>query len=394
MGAVEFKNVDILFGNRQDRIRRSLDMLDAGGTRSEILEKEGVVVGVTDASLSIEEGELFVLMGLSGSGKSTLLRAVNGLNKVTRGKVLVETATGVVDVPTCNPDTLRKLRMNSVAMVFQQFALLPWRTVRENVGLGLELRGVDKAERNRIVDEKLEMVQLSAWADKFAHELSGGMQQRVGLARAFATDADILLMDEPFSALDPLIRTKLQDELLDLQRALKKTIIFVSHDLDEAVKLGSRIAIMEEGRIVQHGTPEEIILHPADKYVTEFVAHMNPINVLTCGSIMTARENIAKSNGDIIIDEAKGLRVSLDASGIPSVAIAGGKPVTLKSVGHDGNGVNLAIGDLVVAPVEISMRHGIRLRHATGNPVLLQDGGRIVGVVGDREIYRGILGDR
>ena len=177
--------------------------------------------------------------------------------------------------------------MQRVAMVFQQFALLPWRTVAENVGFGLELRGMPKDQIRQLVDEKLELVQLSQWADKQISQLSGGMQQRVGLARAFATDADILLMDEPFSALDPLIRNHLQDELIELQQSLKKTIIFVSHDLDEALKIGSHIAIMEEGRIVQYGTPEDIILNPANDYVARFVAHMNPLNVMKASSLMT-----------------------------------------------------------------------------------------------------------
>src|SRR3546814_6008309 len=201
-------------------------------------------------------------MGLSGSGKSTLLRAVNGLNKVTRGKVMVRDGSGregggMVDVASCDAGALRRLRMNRVAMVFQQFALLPWRTVAENVGLGLELRGMGKAERETIVEEKLALVGLSQWKDKYAHELSGGMQQRVGLARAFATDAEILLMDEPFSALDPLIRDHLQDELLALQQRLRKTLIFVSHDLQEALNLGRHIAIMEGRHLVQDGKPED-----------------------------------------------------------------------------------------------------------------------------------------
>ena len=219
--AVEFKDVDILFaqGGRDGRkdMREALAALDGGGTRAEIQNKYGVIVGVAGANLSVARGEISVLMGLSGSGKSTLLRAANGLNPVTRGHVLVRDGDSAIDVATCDTLQLRRLRRERVAMVFQQFGLLPWRTVRENVGFGLELRGEGAARRKTIVDEKLELVGLSQWAERHVGELSGGMQQRVGLARAFATDADILLMDEPFSALDPLIRGKLQDELLALQ---------------------------------------------------------------------------------------------------------------------------------------------------------------------------------
>jgi glycine betaine/proline transport system ATP-binding protein len=267
VAAIELKNVDIIFGERP---AQALSLLDQGASRDKILTETGQVLGAAGASIAIEQGEVCVLMGLSGSGKSTLLRAINGLNTVTRGQVLVDYNGQQVDVANCSAQILRELRMHKIAMVFQQFALLPWRTVHENVGLGLELRGMPKAERDAIVWEKLEIVGLEQWADKYAHELSGGMQQRVGLARAFSTDADILLMDEPFSALDPLIRDKLQDELLDLQQALKKTIVFVSHDLDEAMKLGTHIAIMEGGRIVQYGEPEQIVLNPASDYVAEF----------------------------------------------------------------------------------------------------------------------------
>src|SRR5580658_6195544 len=211
MSAVVFDNVDIVFGDRQ---ADALALIDKGATRDDILKTTGVVLGAAGVNLSIEPSEICVLMGLSGSGKSTILRAVNGLNKVARGKVLVRNGDGAIDVAHCRADELRMLRTSRIAMVFQQFALLPWRTVKENVALGLELRGVDSATRLRTADEKLALVGLSDWADRYASELSGGMQQRVGLARAFATEADILLMDEPFSALDPLIRTKLQDELL------------------------------------------------------------------------------------------------------------------------------------------------------------------------------------
>ncbi len=232
------------------------------------------------------EGEILVLMGLSGSGKSTLLRAVNGLNPVARGKVEVRAGDRMVDVTHASKPDLRRLRLDTVSMVFQQFGLLPWRTVRENVGLGLELGGRSKADRRAAADRQLELVGLTGWGDRKVGELSGGMQQRVGLARAFATDAPILLMDEPFSALDPLIRNKLQDELLEVQERLRKTIVFVSHDLDEAFKLGNRIAIMEGGRIVQSGTPQEIYSKPADAYVADFVAHMNPLGVLTARDVM------------------------------------------------------------------------------------------------------------
>ena len=281
--AVSFRNVDIIFGDEQ---ARAVELLDAGGTRESILDETGAVLGVADGSIDIHEGEICVLMGLSGSGKSTLLRAVNGLNKVTRGNVLVQDGEGQVDIASCDADTLRRMRMNRIAMVFQQFGLLPWRTVEENVGLGLELRGMGAAERKDQVMEKLDLVGLTQWKDKYAHELSGGMQQRVGLARAFVTQAPILLMDEPFSALDPLIRTKLQDELLELQQKLKRTLIFVSHDLDEAFKLGNKIAIMEGGRIVQMGTPQDIFRDPKNEYVADFVQHMNPLGVLRARDLM------------------------------------------------------------------------------------------------------------
>ncbi len=209
--AVEFKKVDIIFG---DKTQTALKMLDDGKGRSDILSATGSVLGAADASLAVREGEISVLMGLSGSGKSTLLRAVNGLNKVTRGEVLVRHNGKMVDVVSCKPEELREIRQHAVAMVFQQFALLPWRTVAENAGFGLELAGVPDYERKARVDKQLKLVGLDNWSGKYVHELSGGMQQRVGLARAFATEAPILLMDEPFSALDPLIRTKLQDELL------------------------------------------------------------------------------------------------------------------------------------------------------------------------------------
>ncbi|WP_395774160.1 choline ABC transporter ATP-binding protein [Agrobacterium pusense] len=294
--AIIFGNVDIVFGDRPDA---ALPMIDRGSTRDEINAETGLVLGVANASLSVSEGEILVLMGLSGSGKSTLLRAVNGLAPVVRGNVGVKTKTGFVDPYRSTAKSLRDLRMHTVSMVFQQFGLLPWRNVADNVGFGLELSGVPEAERKRMVTEQLELVNLSAWADRKVGELSGGMQQRVGLARAFATGAPILLMDEPFSALDPLIRSRLQDELLEFQSRLKKTILFVSHDLDEAFRIGNRIAMMEGGRIIQCGTPQQIVKQPATQYVADFVQNMNPISMLTAADVM--KRGVDERNGQMTV---------------------------------------------------------------------------------------------
>ena len=293
--AVEFDKVCIVFG---DNPNRALPLMDEGQDRSTIQKSTSQVLGVHDCSLSVAEGEILVLMGLSGSGKSTLLRAVNGLNPVVRGEVRVREGDATVSVTKANAATLRRLRLSQIAMVFQAFGLLPWRTVRENVGLGLELAGIKPADRREAVDRQLELVNLTQWAERKVGELSGGMQQRVGLARAFVTDAPILLMDEPFSALDPLIRGRLQDELLELQSRLKRTIIFVSHDLDEAFKIGNRIALMEGGRIVQCGTSREIIANPVSDYVAEFVAHMNPLLVMTARDVMEAGETASAHEVD------------------------------------------------------------------------------------------------
>ena len=395
MPAVEFKNLDIVFGKQT---KKALAMIDQGKKRDEILTATGCVLGAADVNLAIEPGEICVLMGLSGSGKSTVLRAVNGLNKVARGAVLVAHEGRTIDVATCSAAELRMLRMRRIAMVFQQFGLLPWRTVRENVGLGLELRGTPRAEIDRVVDSKLDLVGLRQWAEKFGHELSGGMQQRVGLARAFATDADILLMDEPFSALDPLIRTKLQDELLALQTELKKTIIFVSHDLDEALKLGNRIAILEGGRIVQCGTAEDILLSPADDYVAEFVRHMNPLNVLRGHSLMTPEAQLTRDGNAILLDDAGRLRIGLDADGRPCDVTLDGR--TGRMAHHNGEIVPgneaevraMRTADVIVAPVDLKMRSAIELRRSTGNPIVLVDQlGRLAGLCGDNEIYRALL---
>jgi glycine betaine/proline transport system ATP-binding protein len=391
--ALEFRDVDIVFGSGSARQRRrqheqALRLLASGATRSDIAMRTGAVVGVAAASLLVEAGQICVVMGLSGSGKSTLLRAANGLNQVTRGNVLVQDGGGLVDIARCDAATLRRIRTQRVAMVFQQFALLPWRTVRENVGLGLELRGMPAAARRRIVDEKLLLVGLEQWGERYAAELSGGMQQRVGLARAFATDAEILLMDEPFSALDPLIRTKLQDELLALQAAVKKTILFVSHDLDEALKLGNTISIMESGRIVQTGTPEDIVLRPADAYVAEFVQHMNPLNVLRAHTIMRPRTALHNDGAALWLDREGRYRLTLDARGAPATARRADVALPIQRCAENG----AAAGSLALMPTAVSLRAVVQARQASGHPVLLEADGAFAGVCDDPEMLAALCG--
>ncbi len=389
MNLIEFKAVDIVFG---DSPKDALPLIDAGEDRAEILEQTNNVLGACNANLSIKEGEICVLMGLSGSGKSTLLRAINGLNPVTRGELLLQHEGKNIDIGSCDKKILREIRLYRVAMVFQQFALLPWLTVAENVGFGLEMRGMPKAERQAIIDDKLAMVGLSEWQDKFARELSGGMQQRVGLARAFATDADILLMDEPFSALDPLIRDKLQDDLLELQARLQKTIVFVSHDLDEAIKLGNHIAIMEGGRIVQYGTPEDIVLHPNNQYVADFVAHMNPLNVLTAQAIMKPTENFSRGeNGAFDLDWSGQHQIKLDENNHIQQILIDGKVATLTPWRENIDFDRVGQQAYITANNKVLLNDLIRIRHATGRPAIILQGERVIGVVGGDEIYEGML---
>lgn len=258
------------------------DNLDRSLSRADILEQTGHVVAVRDVSLNIGEGEIFVVMGLSGSGKSTLIRCLSRLIEPTAGHVLINGQ----NVTLMDEEALRHVRRHTVSMVFQRFGLFPHRRVLDNVGYGLEVRGIEDAERFKQAQDVLELVGLAGWENHYPHELSGGMQQRVGLARALAVDPEIMLCDEPFSALDPLIRRDMQNELLHLQKTLHKTIIFITHDFLEALKLGDRIAIMKDGVIVQIGTPQEIVAHPADEYVRDFVQDVPRAKVLTAESIM------------------------------------------------------------------------------------------------------------
>jgi glycine betaine/proline transport system ATP-binding protein len=392
MAVVKYDHVDVIFGPDTPR---ALEMLDQGADRDEVFAKTRSVAAVHNATIEVAEGEICVLMGLSGSGKSSLLRCVNGLNKATRGRVLVRHKGEDVDVGTCSQAMLHHLRTERIAMVFQQFGLMPWRNVRDNVGFGLELTGVSKAERNRIVDEKLEMIRLASWANSFPNQLSGGMQQRVGLARALATDADILLMDEPFSALDPLIREHLQDELLQLHADLKKTILFVSHDLDEALRIGSYIAIMESGRIVQIGTPEDIVANPVDDYVRQFVASVNPLNVLSCASLMRPvrdLQHLKDNNRAVFLDTDHKCICHLDSRAQPRRITFSGNKLNLIQIQDDLNLENTAEGTMVMATMKTLMKTAVGIYHCTHLPVPVVDGhGRLIGVVGAEEIFRGIL---
>ncbi|AYC31185.1 choline ABC transporter ATP-binding protein [Pseudomonas cavernae] len=389
MSLIRCERVDVVFAKAP---RRALQLLDQGLTRDAIFARTGQVVGVANASLSVERGETCVLMGLSGSGKSSLLRCINGLNRISRGHLLIEHDGRSLDIAACSAAQLKALRTRRIAMVFQKFALLPWLTVRENIGFGLELQGRPAAERRRRVDEKLELVGLGQWRNKRPDELSGGMQQRVGLARALAMDADILLMDEPFSALDPLIRQQLQDELLVLQRSLNKTIVFVSHDLDEALKLGSRIAIMKDGRIIQYGQPEDIVLNPADDYVRSFVAHTNPLNVLSGRSLMRPLSQCRHEAGEICLDSGADCWLDLGADQCLAGARQGSQAFSLQSWAP-GQPVAALRQQPTLVDVQIAMRDALQIRYHTGHQLVLQESGRIVGLLGDSELYHALLGN-
>ena len=298
MSKIEINNVYKIFGSNPKSV---LPMVKDGATKDEILEKTGHTVGLDNVSLKIEEGETFVCMGLSGSGKSTLIRHLNRLIDPTDGDILIE-GTNVMSL---NTESLIDFRRHKMSMVFQRFGLFPHKTVIQNVGYGLEMQGKSDEERNKISMEKIEAVGLTGFENQYPNQLSGGMQQRVGLARALATNTDIMLMDEAFSALDPLIRSDMQKQLLDLQSELKKTIVFITHDLDESLRLGDHIGILNAGKLVQVGTPVDIIMNPADDYVEAFVKDVNKAKVLKAKVIMkpTNEANGIDKNNLIKIEE-------------------------------------------------------------------------------------------
>jgi glycine betaine/proline transport system ATP-binding protein len=289
MAKIEVNELSLIFGSKKNQ---AFQMMEKGLDKNEILKKTGCTVAVNKATFKVHDGEIFVIMGLSGSGKSTLLRCFNHLIKPTSGNIILNGE----EVAKVSKEKLLDLRRKSMSMVFQHFGLLPHRTVISNVGFGLELQGMPKQERDKHAMSAIKTVGLEGYENMMTGELSGGMQQRVGLARALANNPEILLMDEAFSALDPLIRNNMQDELIDIQKKLKKTILFITHDLDEALKIGDRIAIMKEGKIVQIGTPEEILTEPADDYVKAFVENVDRSNIVTASSVMF--KNVAKVDID------------------------------------------------------------------------------------------------
>lgn len=316
----------------------ALKLFREGGTRDSILKKTGNVLGIADVSLNINQGELFVVMGLSGSGKSTLARCINRLIKPTSGSIYIDGE----DIAHVDEKRMREIRLSKVSMVFQKFALLPHKTVSENVAYGLKVKGIDKVKRRQKALETLEAVGLAQWADYLPSSLSGGMQQRVGLARALATDADILLMDEAFSALDPLIRREMQDELLRLQKELHKTIVFISHDIQEALKIGDRIAVMKGGAIVQIGTPEEIICKPADDYIRAFTEDVNRAQVLTTGSILDQTQDaiLGEDSLTIALEKIKDAKYMcvVDSHGKPVGMV--NKQIIESAIEHDKENIS------------------------------------------------------
>ncbi len=341
---IECRHLWKIFGRHADEAMEAVKTRGLGKT--EVREEFGCVVGVQDASFSVGEGEIFCIMGLSGSGKSTLIRHVNRLIEPTSGEVLIEGQ----DINRFSASDLRALRATKIGMVFQNMALMPHRTVRDNVAYALEVRGVAREERYATADRAIETVELEGWNERYPDELSGGMQQRVGLARAIAADPHILLMDEPFSALDPLIRRQLQDQFMELAARMKKTTLFITHDLDEAIRIGDRIAIMKDGELVQIGTPEKIVTEPVDAYVADFVAGISKLELVTAHKVMEPLASYEQRFGPV------------DRNGCP------------------------------VAAPDDSLDTLLNLSIETEHPIIVSTEGKPVGIVSKRALLRGIQG--
>ena len=341
---IEIQNISKIFGNNSAEALEAITKKNI--SKQDALEKYNSVIGVSDVSFDINPGEIFCVMGLSGSGKSTLVRHINRLLEPTLGKILIDGQ----DVMTLKKNELQVFRNKKIGMVFQNFALMPHRSVIDNIAMPLEIRGVNKNNRYGKANEILNIVELTGWGNKYAHELSGGMQQRVGLARALAADPEILLMDEPFSALDPLIRRQLQIEFIKLSKKLKKTTVFITHDLDEAVKVGHRIAIMRDGKVIQIGTPEEIVMNPKDSYVADFVKGISRLEVVKAKSIMRPIDEFTKKYGAIPKNAIR-MKEDDDLSSLIESSVSSDKPIVISNPSGQDIGV-VSQKDLLVSIVE------------------------------------------
>lgn len=384
---IKVENLIKVFGNKP---QSALKRLKKGKTKEEILKETGQAVGVSDVSFDVYEGEIFVIMGLSGSGKSSVLRCLNLLNKPTAGNIYIDGE----NIVKYDKNQVRQMRQNKIAMVFQHFGLLTHKTVLANVEYGLEVRGIPAEERKAIAMENIKIVGLDGWEDMYPNELSGGMQQRVGLARALANDPDILLMDEPFSALDPLIRREMQLELLSLQSKLQKTIIFITHDINEAFKLGDRVAVMKDAKIVQVGSPEEIIESPSNEYIEDFVKDIDRTKILQAKNIMT------KSTALVSLKDGPNVAVKeMRANGIASVFVVN-KAMILQGIVTMEDALQAAKDkkkledilrtDYFTADAEEYVQELMEKASETKYPIAVTDEGKLLGVIIRSSILSGL----
>lgn len=386
---IRVRNLYKIFG---DDAEQALALVKEGRSKEEILAETGQTVGVRAVNFTVEQGEIFVVMGLSGSGKSTLVRMLNGLIRPTSGEILIDDA----DIVTMDPETLRQTRLDKVSMVFQHFALFPHKTVAENAAYGLKIRGMPRAEQRARAMKALEQVGLTTYADSYPDALSGGMQQRVGLARALAAGTDILLMDEPFSALDPLIRRDMQEELLELQRSLKKTIVFITHDLNEALILGHTIAIMKDGSIVQMGTAEEIVGDPANDYVAAFTQDVDRSRVFQVDSIargpqvLQLRSDTARTAMEVMEKLERNALYVLDGEAIAGI-------VTYRDAARSARANGGDLGAILIRRYPTARRHmhlnQLYERASEGLPIAVIDSRkRLVGVVEPEAVFAQLAG--
>jgi len=392
LSVIKVEHLSKIFGKN---VKQAQKLVDEGKSKEEILKVTGCTVGVKDVSFEVEEGEIFVIMGLSGSGKSTLVRLINRLIEPSAGDVFIENS----NLAKMDQKQLREVRREKLSMVFQRFALFPNRTVLENAEYGLEIQGMSKEDRSKKARESLELVGLKGYIEQYPDQLSGGMQQRVGLARALANDPQVLLMDEAFSALDPLIRKDMQDELIDLQDSMKKTILFITHDLDEALRIGDRIALMKDGSIVQIGTPEDILINPANEYVERFVADVDRSKILTAEHIMKRAETIN--------NEKHGPRVALERmreEGLSSIYVTNSKRqlvgyVTADDVLKARQAELTDLSTIIQTNVptvekETPMHEIFSIIHDSVVPVAVIENGKLVGVIVRGAVIAALANDR